>query len=59
MSEERHTGCTTEAWKPTLWGCPPASKEDSVPSHLQADRHPWLGSAGWEVILQWQWPLGP
>ena len=37
----------------------PASKEDSVPSHLWAESHPCLGSAGWEIILQWQWPLGP
>ena len=36
-----------------------ASQEDSIPSHLRAESHPWLGSPGWEVILQWHWPLGP
>ena len=37
----------------------PASKEDSVPSRLRAESHLCLGSTGWEVSWQWQWPLGP
>ena len=28
-------------------------------SPARVESHPWLGNPGWEVTLQWQWPLGP
>ena len=45
----------------------PESRNQIIKVELQKPRwmsrafesHPQLGSAGWEVILQWRWPLGP
>ena len=37
----------------------PASKEKNFPSCLQAEGQTQMGSTGWDVTSQWQWPLRP
>ena len=59
-SEEPHTLAARESPEnPLSMATVPASKEKSFPSRLQAEGQTRMGSAGWEVTSQWQWPLRP